>query len=62
MRFQVPPGLGWILLLLLQHASTIGDSRLCRLRFYGIVAADTTLCHWMEATLDHLEAHRIYSR
>jgi hypothetical protein len=47
-----------VLVLLLQHAPTIEDSRLCFVRS-DAVEEEGTKCAAGWGTLDHLEAHRI---
>jgi hypothetical protein len=39
--------LALVVFLLLQHATTIRDSQLCRFLFEDVVEEDTTMCLWM---------------
>jgi hypothetical protein len=49
----------WVLVLLLQHAPTIGDSRLYFVRCDAIEDEGYLAPFWMERSSYHLEAHRI---
>ncbi len=49
----------WVLVMLLQHALTIGDSQLCFSRCDALEDEGYLVPFWMERSSYHLEAHWI---